>query len=80
MTRKRFWGLRNALSVRLNEWAKENGHQPASGLSDKNMRPVSGKPLVNFDMCRKYGQGTSYKEAWNSPAMRDLWKNLGMEA
>lgn len=78
MTRKRFWGLRNALSVRMNEWAKENGLPPASGLSDKKMRPVSGKPLVNFNVCREYGCGTSYKDAWNSPAMRDLRKNIGM--
>lgn len=76
MTRKRFWGLRNALTARLMAWAKENG-LPASGVSDKGCRPVSGKPLVNFNP--NNGFGMSYKDVWNSKAMRDLRKSLGME-
>ena len=78
MTRKRFWGLRNALSVRLNEWAKANGLPSTPGLSDKKMRPVSGKPLVSFENADKYGYGKSYKECWDSDAMKKLRKNLGM--
>lgn len=78
MTRKRFWRLRNATTVRLHAWAKENGLE-SSGISDKAMRPVSGKPLVNFPLGKKLGYGTSYDECWNSAAMKDLRKSLGME-
>lgn len=78
MTRKRFWGLRNALTVKLDEWGKKNGFVP-NGVSNKKMRPVSGKPLLNFDTAKKLGYGTSYKECWNSEAMKDLRKSLGME-
>ena len=78
MTRKKFWGLRNALTVKLYAWAKENG-LPYSGISDRAMRPVSGKPLVNFEFGAKYGFGTSYEECWNSKCMKDLRKNLGMD-
>ena len=77
MTRKRFWGLRNALSLRLDAWAIENGHGKVSGVSNKKCRPVSGKPLVKFDP--NNGFGMSYKEVWNSKTMRDLRKALGME-
>lgn len=76
MTRKRFWGLRNALTIRLHKWARENG-LPCSGISNKAMRPVSGKPLVNF--CPGNGFGMSYDEVWNSKAVKDLRKKLGME-
>ena len=78
MTRKRFWGLRNALAARLHTWAKENG-LPASGISDRAMRPVSGKPLINFSVAKDLGIEASYKAAWNCKAMRDLRKSLGME-
>lgn len=76
MTRKRFWKLRNALSVHLDAWAKENGF-PYSGVSNKAMRPVSGKPLVNFGKHPEYG--TSYEECWNNDAMKTLRKSIGME-
>ena len=76
MTRKRFWGLRNALVVELNKWAKANGFD-RPGTSDKSMRPVSGVPLV------KFGEGpepwTSYDECWNGKAIKGLRKTLGME-
>lgn len=76
MTRKRFWGLRNALAVELNKWGKAHGCG-RSGTIDKSMRPVSGVPLVTF------GKGpepwTSYDECWNCKAMKDLRKTLGME-
>ena len=78
MTRKRFWGLRNALTVKLDEWGKKNGFVP-NGVSNKKMRPVSGKPLVNFPLGKELGYGTSYDECWNSKAMKDLRKSLGME-
>ena len=78
MTRKRFWGLRNARTVKLDEWGKKNGFVP-NGVSNKKMRPVSGKPLLNFDTAKKLGYGTSYEECWNSEAMKDLRKSLGME-
>lgn len=78
MTRKRFWGLRNALSVKLIEYAKKNG-MPYSGISDRAMRPVSGKPLVEFKDGKRLGFGTSYDECWNSEAMRNLRKAFGME-
>jgi len=78
MTRKRFWGLRNALTVNLYRWARENGME-YSGLSDKKMRPVSGKPLVDFSIADKHGFGKSYKECWNSKTMKDLRKSIGME-
>ena len=78
MTRKRFWGLRNAFSVRLNEWAKANGLPVPSGVCEKKMRPVSGKPLVNFEKGEELGFGTSYKECWNSSGMTTVRKGLGM--
>jgi len=78
MTRKRFWGLRNAFSVQLNEWAKANGLPAASGVCEKKMRPVSGRPLVNFENGKELGYGTSYEECWNCPAMATVRKNLGM--
>jgi len=79
MTRKRFWGLRNALTVRLHEWAKENGMPAPSGVSDKKMRPENGKPLVNFEKGKELGFGTSYAECWESQGMTSLRKSLGME-
>lgn len=78
MTRKKFWGLRNATVVLLDEWGKKNGFVP-NGVSRKKMRPVSGKPLLNFEFGAANGMGTSYKEAWNSEAMKDFRKSLGME-
>jgi len=78
MTRKRFWGLRNALNVRLDAWSRENGMK-VSGKSNRTMRPVSGRPLVNFDYSRKNGLGTSYDERRNCEAMVNLRKSLGME-
>ena len=75
MTRKRFWGLRNAMTVRLHAWAKANG-LPDSGIHDRAMRPVSGKPLVKFGTP---GFGMSYDAVWNSDALRKLRKSLGME-
>ncbi len=66
MTRKRFWKLRNALNVRLNEWAKENLGGCSSGITDKALRPVSGKPLVDFKVARERGFGSSYKELWEN--------------
>ena len=78
MTRKRFWGLRNALNVRLNEWAKKNGGVCPSGVSDKALRPVKGKPLLNFDLARKNGWPTSYDGQWNSPEFKSFRQGLGM--
>ena len=72
MTRKRFLKLRFALTIALRTWAKENGY-PDYTKDTKAMRPVSGKPLVNFD-----GLGVkSYAECWNM--MNDLRKVIGME-
>lgn len=79
MTRKRFWGLRNALHVKLDEWGKENGYV-VNGVGYKKARPVSGKPLLNFEKGKELGIGTSYDEAWNCKAVKDLRKSLGMEA
>ena len=78
MTRKRYWRLRNALNVRLEEWGRKNGFSP-KGTDNKAMRPVSGKPLVNFELGKKLGFGTSYAECWNCEAMVKLRKSLGME-
>ena len=77
MTRKRFWGLRNALNVRLNEWSKEaNGCCP-SGITDKDLRPKSGKPLVDFEKGKRLGI-SSYDDCWNSAGMIEMRKSLGM--
>ena len=76
MTRKRFWGLRNALTVKLHEWAKANG-LPSSGVSDRAMRPVSGKPLVKLGSHPEFGK--SYDECWNSEALISFRKAIGME-
>jgi len=77
MTRKRFWGLRNALDVRLSEWGKKNMGRCPSGVTTKELRPVSGKPLINFDKAEEFGMKcSSYKEAWD--AIADLRRGLGM--
>lgn len=78
MTRKRFWGLRNALNVRLNEWGKTHMGGCPSGIGDKAMRPVSGKPLIDFKKAKEMGLdlGTSYKEAWEKLA--GFREGLGM--
>jgi hypothetical protein len=80
MTRKRFWKLRNALNTRLYEWAKTQPDLDKinEGASMKAMRPVSGKPLVDFG-CRTLEYIRSYDDVWNMDGMRDLRKNLGMD-
>ena len=78
MTRKRFWGLRNALHIKLDEWGKKNGFV-VNGATYRKLRPVSGKPLIDFEKGKELGYGTSYDEAWNSKAMKDLRKSLGIE-
>ena len=75
MTRKRFNALRRALTVKMHAWAKANG-LPDSGVNDKEMRPVSGKPLVNFGNA---SFSNSYSGCWNCDAMVKLRKSLGME-
>lgn len=78
MTRKRFWRLRNALNVRLNEWGKANMGGCPSGVTDKKLRPVSGKPLLDFELARKNGWPTSYAGQWNSPEFKSFRQGLGM--
>ena len=76
MTRKRYWRLRNALNVRLNEWGKANLGGCPSGVTDKALRPVSGKPLFDMEAAKRKGLPTSYAELWESAkALRD---GLGM--
>ena len=76
MTRKRFWRLRNALNVRLNEWGKANMGGCPSGVTDKKLRPVSGKPLVNMEAAKRSGYGTSYAEC--GEGLMFLRDGLGM--
>lgn len=78
MTRKRFWRLRNAENVRLREWAKDNLGGCPSGVSDKTLRPVSGKPLVDFREGVRLGFGSSYKEVWESSGNKALRGGLGL--
>ena len=76
MTRKRFWGLRNALNVRLNEWAKGMYGECPSGESEKALRPKAGVPLIDFKKSKELGYGDSYKECWER--MKEFRSGLGM--
>ena len=49
-----------------------------SGVSDKKLRPVSGKPLLDFELARKNGWPTSYAGQWNSPEFVNFRQGLGM--
>lgn len=73
MTRKRFWGLRNAMYLKMMEYFKANGH-PEFMNASRNLRPVSGVPLVNFGA---NGIPTSYKECW--AMLEPTRKMVGME-